>query len=127
MTDPAKYPCPCCGYFIFGGPPGSYDICEICFWEDDSSQLRFPNIGGGANHVSLIEGQCNFALLGVCESRLASKVRRPEPSDQRDFGWRPVNERTDNIEAPVHGVDYGQTYPEDLTSLYYWRPTYWRR
>ena len=77
--------------------------------------------------MSLIEGQRNFAALGVCELRLASHVRKPESNDQRDFGWRSINEHTDNIETPVRGVDYGQTYPEDLTGLYYWRPTYWRR
>jgi hypothetical protein len=36
-----KYPCPCCGYLMFYEGPGSYDICKICFWEDDLSQLRF--------------------------------------------------------------------------------------
>jgi hypothetical protein len=35
---------------------GSYDICPICGWEDDVSQLRFPRMHG-ANKVSLIEGQ----------------------------------------------------------------------
>jgi Cysteine-rich CPCC len=111
---------------MFGSPPGSYDICEICFWEDDVSQLRFLRMGG-ANRVSLIEGQRNFAALGVCEIRLASHVRKPERSDEREFEWRPVSEGTDNIEEPVRGIGYGSTYPEDLTRLYYWRPTYWRR
>lgn len=33
------YPCPCCGYLQFGEPPGSYEICAICFWGDDAVQL----------------------------------------------------------------------------------------
>jgi len=53
------YPCPCCGYLVFGDLPGSYGICPICFWEDDLSQLRFP-MTGGANHVTLVDGQRNF-------------------------------------------------------------------
>ena len=24
-------------------PPGSHDICSICFWEDDNIQLRWPD------------------------------------------------------------------------------------
>jgi rubrerythrin len=36
-----KYPCPGCGYLVFDEPPGSYEICPICFWEDDLAQLRF--------------------------------------------------------------------------------------
>ncbi|NIP43329.1 MAG: hypothetical protein GWN61_14025, partial [candidate division Zixibacteria bacterium] len=33
------YTCPCCGYRTLDDPPGSYDICGICFWEDDTVQL----------------------------------------------------------------------------------------
>ena len=36
-----KYPCPGCGYLVFDEPPGSYEICPICFGEDDLAQLRF--------------------------------------------------------------------------------------
>lgn len=54
-----KYPCPCCGYLVFDESPGSHEICPICFWEDDLTQLRFPLMSGGANPVSLIEAQEN--------------------------------------------------------------------
>jgi len=63
----AMHPCPSCGYDVFGEPPGSYDICPICFWEDDIVQLAFPDLAGGANKCSLIEGQHNFAAFGACE------------------------------------------------------------
>lgn len=49
-----KYPCPCCGYLVFDESPGSYEICPICFWEDDLSQLRFPRMSVGANRVSFL-------------------------------------------------------------------------
>ena len=48
-----KNPCSCCGYLVVDELPGPDDICPICFWEDDVSQLRFP-MTTGANHVSLI-------------------------------------------------------------------------
>jgi cysteine-rich CPCC protein len=127
MSDASKHPCPCCGYLTFDEAPGSDEICEICFWQDDISQLRFQSTGVGANRVSLIEGQHNFDKLGASELRLIPHVRMPRPVDERDPEWRPINERTDNIEMSVHGVDYGQTYPEDSTTLYYWRHTYWRK
>jgi anaerobic ribonucleoside-triphosphate reductase len=60
----ALFPCPCCGY-LTSSEPGSHDICPICDWEDDLSQLRFPRSGGGANHESLEEAQANFAKIGV--------------------------------------------------------------
>lgn len=32
-----KYTCPCCGYKTLEEEVrGSYEICPICFWEDDS-------------------------------------------------------------------------------------------
>ena len=79
----AKYPCPCCGFLVFQEEPGSYDICPICFWEDDLSQLRFPKTTG-ANHVSLIEGQANYARAGVCELRFKDRVRAPDPAELRE-------------------------------------------
>jgi hypothetical protein len=111
---------------MFDDPPGSYDICSICFWEDDLSQLRFPRTGG-ANHVSLIEGQKNFAEFGACEKRILKSVRPVSAADEKEKEWRPIDLSRDNIEEPISGIDYGTTYPRDCTLLYYWRPTYWRR
>ena len=122
----AEYPCPCCGFLVFQDEPGSYDICPICFWEDDLSQLRFPKTTG-ANHVSLIEGQANYARAGVCELRFKDRVRAPDPAELREDGWRLLDPQTDRIEEPLPGVDSGLTYPEDLTRLYYWRVSYWLR
>ncbi|QEX14952.1 hypothetical protein FRZ44_02310 [Hypericibacter terrae] len=114
------FPCPCCGYIVHADPPGSYDICPICFWEDDISQLRFPEMGG-ANHVSLIQGQRNFVRIGASEERILKHVRKPLASEQRDPDWRPIDPARDQIERPQAGVDYGSTYPADSTRLYYWR------
>jgi hypothetical protein len=121
------YPCPCCGYFVFDNPPGSYDICPICFWEDDESQLRFASIGGGANTMSLLEAQRNYAAFGASEERLKPLVRPPRPGEVREMGWRCLDPAIDNIEAPHPGVGDGVTYPKDSTALYYWRESYWRR
>ena len=40
----------------------------ILLVEDDLAQLRFPRMPGSANHVSLEQGQQDFAELGVAES-----------------------------------------------------------
>src|SRR5438045_4005235 len=49
------YPCPCCGHLVFADPPGSSDICMICFWEDDATQLRYPDLADETNVMSLTE------------------------------------------------------------------------
>ena len=115
------FPCPCCGYLVFAEKPGSYEICPICFWEDDVSQLRFPTMGGGANRPSLREAQATFAEIGAIEERFLGHVRALTVDDQRDLGWHPLDVVRDEIQVPRSGVEYGETYPSDLTTLYYWR------
>ncbi len=122
-----KYPCPCCGYRVFEEPPGSWDICPICFWEDDLSQLRFAHMAGGANRLCLADAQRNYTEKGVSQPGMEQHVRRPSNYDLRDEAWRPIDSSRDDIEEPVRGVDYGGTYPGETTLLYYWKPTYWRR
>lgn len=60
-----RYPCPVCGYLSFVEPPGSFDICGVCFWEDDVVQLKNPYLHTGANRMSLIEAQKNFLEFGA--------------------------------------------------------------
>jgi hypothetical protein len=50
------FPCPCCGFFTLGeNPPGAYEICNLCGWEDDRVQFDNPFFRGGANRESLVE------------------------------------------------------------------------
>jgi len=43
-----KYTCPCCGYrTIEEEPPDTYEICNICYWEDDEVQFNDPDFEGG--------------------------------------------------------------------------------
>lgn len=118
----SPYPCPCCGHLVFEQPPGSDDICLICFWEDDAAQLRFPSLEDATNIVSLSQAQKNYVTFGAIEERFAQDVRKPGPEDVIDPGFRPIAPE-DSFEETV--VEDGG--PPDPTSLYYWRPTFWRR
>lgn len=60
-------PCPCCGLAALREPPGSYEICPRCGWEDDGLQARRPDLEGGANRLSLDEARSNWLLLGVAD------------------------------------------------------------
>jgi hypothetical protein len=120
----AEYPCPCCGHLIFREPPGSYDICEICFWEDDVTMLRWPATGGGANHASLVEAQRNYAEFGAGERGHLVHVRQATKDDALEPGWRPIDPERDSFE-PAGAQE--APWPEDATVLYWWRPTFWRR
>lgn len=115
------YPCPCCGHQVFAEPPGSYDICMICFWEDDAAQLRFPQLADATNVVSLAEAQQNYVKFGAIEERFAGDVRKPTAEDALDPGFRPVSAEDDFETGPAEAEG-----PADTTTLYYWRPTFWR-
>ena len=47
-----KHLSPVCGKYEFE-EQGSFDICDVCGWEDDPLQLKEPNLEGGANEMSL--------------------------------------------------------------------------
>jgi hypothetical protein len=118
-----KFPCPVCGYLVFAEPPGSYDICEVCGWEDDALQLEFAtSLAGGANSVTLADAQASFL-------KAADRLGRKRPGTTmprvRDPDWRPIDLTRDrfaewNDEMPERA-------PEGEEELYYWRTTFWRR
>jgi hypothetical protein len=128
LDDWIKYPCPCCGHKVFDYSPGHHQRCPICAWEDDLAQLRFADMVGGANHVSLMRAQQNYQERGVAALRQQGETRRPVDGEEVEEGWRPIDVAIDNIEQPQRGLQYADSYPyEDTTVLYYWRSTYWRR
>lgn len=87
-----KFPCSCCGYMTLKEkPPGTYEICPVCFWEDDVVQLSDPDFAGGANVVSLRQAQRNFLEIGVSDPRFKKNVRAPRPGEERSPEWRPLD------------------------------------
>ncbi|MEK7425862.1 MAG: CPCC family cysteine-rich protein [Actinomycetota bacterium] len=116
VKNPDLYPCPCCGYLVFDEGPGSYDICPVCGWEDDLSQLRFTGMGGA--NAPLIDCQQAVAQLPASSGASAAAAKH---SYSLEPNWRPLDPSRDAIERPEPGVDYGKTYADDATVYYYWR------
>lgn len=84
-----KFACPCCGYrTLEEKPAGTYAICEVCFWEDDLTQLKDPNNSGGANKVSLRQAQKNFQEFGASDKEMIKNVRPPHQDELRDKNWK---------------------------------------
>jgi Cysteine-rich CPCC len=74
--------CPCCGSLTLESDEGDYEICPVCFWEDDPVQLRDPTYEGGANAVSLEQARRNYRQHGASEQRFKDDVRPPTPEEQ---------------------------------------------
>ncbi len=84
MKDKSKSSfCPCCGYRTLDEPGGHYEVCPVCFWEDDPIQAIEPTDAGGANRVTLAEAQTNFENFGACERRFLKQVRKPRADEDR--------------------------------------------
>ncbi len=77
-----KYKCPCCGFYTLSERPGPWEICEVCFWEDDPVQREDEAYTGGANTVSLRQARKNYIEFGVCEERHKQCVRPPFESEK---------------------------------------------
>jgi hypothetical protein len=57
MMSSSKFPCPCCRFLTRTcSAPGTFELCRVCFWEDDEAQFEDPDYDGGANQVSLERG-----------------------------------------------------------------------
>jgi hypothetical protein len=108
-----NFPCPSCGFEVFSGPPGSYEIRELCGWEEDHVQLRFPAMRGGANKSSLAENQLRALAAYPIFVALAEGFRR---CDQ----WRPLLEiEIVSPQSPSSGVEYFNAAAGEAPP-YYW-------
>jgi hypothetical protein len=79
-TDPGPFRCPCCGSLTLD-EQGGYDICPVCFWEDDGQGDHDADVvkGGPNGTLSLAKARANYRAFGACEERFIDKVRRPRP------------------------------------------------
>lgn len=75
-----KYSCHCCGYLTLR-EPRTYEVCPVCFWEDDPVQASDPELSGGANAVTLSAARTKFLRFRASEERFAANVRAPNSDE----------------------------------------------
>lgn len=107
-------PCPACGFLTVPETTyGSYNICELCDWEDDGVQLANPACGGGANHESLLDAQA------VALTRFPITVAQTN-GIQRSRTWRPLSASEAALAAAQRDQKYWMnTAVVDLTECYW--------
>lgn len=80
-----KITCYCCGYKTLTEGPGEYDICPVCYWEDDGSGFIGSDEPSSVNKgLPLSEAQRNYKKYGACHPMFREKVRPPRPNELRD-------------------------------------------
>jgi hypothetical protein len=75
--------CPCCYCRTLSGR-GHFEICPVCFWEDDGQDDYDADVvrGGPNGALSLVEGRENYRRFGACDERSIGNVR-PARADER--------------------------------------------
>jgi len=97
------HPCPCCGYKTLP-ERGHYDLCPVCWWEDDGDIEPWQI--SGPNGQTLLEAQQQYLSETRPYRRRPGKVRPPRRREARDSGWQPYDP-TDELMARVQ-----RTYEE---------------
>ena len=97
--------CPCCGYTTLDGR-GEYDICTVCWWEDDGQDNDDANVvrGGPNSNLSLTRARINFLSTGIFQPSRTDLRDKQQPVDslvqQRFFTF---DESTSTIAEPALG------------------------
>ena len=79
---------------------GGFEICPVCFWEDDGQDDHDATVvRGGPNGVlSLEQARRNYLSFGACDEGSKVHVRLPRPEERCDAGQRaqPPTSATDD-------------------------------
>lgn len=74
--------CPCCNCSTLS-KRGVFEICPVCYWEDDGQdEADADQIRGGPNDdLSLAQARVNYKTLGASHPRHLAQVRAPRPDE----------------------------------------------
>ena len=81
-TPLAQFRCPCCRCLTLM-ERAAYEICHVCWWEDDGQDDPHADErwGGPNGSLTLSEARENFRRLGAVEERLVVHARPPLPDE----------------------------------------------
>ena len=70
--------CPCCGFLTLR-ERGFYELCPVCFWEDDGQDNADADVVrmGPNGTISLSDARRNYAEFRASQRPFVSKVRPP--------------------------------------------------
>lgn len=81
------YRCPCCKFKTLHERAG-YEICPVCWWEDDGQDDQDADqVRGGPNGtLSLTQARSNYLSCGAYDPTFASRTRKPQDDEKTVSG-----------------------------------------
>ena len=75
--------CPCCGFLTLRDR-GGFEMCAVCWWEDDGQDDADADVvrGGPNGELSLSVARANFRSVGASDPRFVKSVRPALPEEE---------------------------------------------
>lgn len=90
---------------------GDYDLCPVCWWEDDGAE---PWDSDGPNGQALVEAQQTFLADQRPYGQRPGKVRAPRKKEARDPDWMPLELTSELLERTEQSrADRRQRFEEE--------------
>jgi hypothetical protein len=86
-----KYTCVICGYRTLDSRC-DWDICPICFWEDDVLLKKGDTKSPANGELRVSEAQANYMVYRCCSKEHLRFVRQPLSTEEVDPEWQPLPE-----------------------------------
>ena len=77
--------CPCCGAYSLE-ERGDWEICTVCWWEDDGSDNFDAMVESSPNHLSLIRARINYLTHGIFDPSRHDLRDEQEPLEKYERG-----------------------------------------
>ena len=75
--------CDCCGFNTMSADIGEYDICPVCFWQDDGSGFLDVDEPSSANMgITLGRARENYRMFGAFHRSHVDNVRPPKDHEK---------------------------------------------
>jgi hypothetical protein len=83
VPEEGPFACPCCGSLTLPAR-GDYELCPVCFWEDDGQDEQDAGVvrGGPNGNLSLTAARANYATIGAMHPAFVHKVRPATTSER---------------------------------------------
>ena len=102
---PELLACPCCGYATLA-ELNAFEICDVCWWEDDGQDNIDANtiLGGPNADLSLTRARFNFLKHGIFDPRRDDlRARQESTQDCVKIRVFELDEATNSVAEPAAG------------------------